>query len=75
MYPLRRNHDPALSLHYCFLTSLFLCSLSSLISNCLNLLFGTQDRVSRLKPFLLQEMGRGRPRRAPHGVSQFQSPL
>ena len=41
------------SLHYCFLTAfpLFLHSLPSLISNCLNLLFGTQGRSKRLKLF------------------------
>ena len=40
-------------LNYCFLTAfaLFLHSLTSLISNCLNLLFGSQGRPRRLKPF------------------------
>ena len=39
VYPLRRNQDPAPSLHCCFLSAppLFLCPLPSLISNCLNL--------------------------------------
>ena len=60
VYPLRRNQDPTLSLHYCFLTdfSLFLCSLIPLVSKCLNLPFGTQERSRRLKPFSYkQEMG------------------
>ena len=50
VYSLRRNQDPALRLHYCFLTAppLFLHSLPSLISNCLNLPFGTQGRSRRL---------------------------
>ena len=60
VYPLKRNQDPAPSLHYCFLTAfpLFLHSLTPLISNCLNLPFGTQGRSRRLKPFSYkQEMG------------------
>ena len=35
----------------CLTASLFLCSITSLISNCLNLVFGTQERPRRLKPF------------------------
>jgi len=48
------------TLLYCcttvFLTTLpfFLHPLSSLVNNCLNLLFGTQGRSRRLKPFLYQ---------------------
>ena len=34
-------------------------SLTSLVSNCLNLLFGTRGRSRRLKPFYKQEAGRG----------------
>ena len=43
VYSLRRKRE---SLHYCFLTAppLFLYSLPSLVSNCLNLPFGTQGR-------------------------------
>ena len=49
-YSLRRNQDPALLLHYCFLTDplLFLHSFPSLVSNCLNLFFGMQRRLRRL---------------------------
>ena len=47
VYSLRRNQDSSLSLYYCFLIApLFLHSYFSLISNCLNLLFGT-ERGSR----------------------------
>lgn len=55
--PLRRKQDPALLLHYCFLTAspLFLCSPSSLISNCLKLPLGTQGGSGRLKPFSYNE--------------------
>ena len=44
IYPLRRNQDPALSVHCCSLTvpPLFLHSLPSIISSCLNLPFGNQ---------------------------------
>ena len=50
VYPLRENQDPAPRLHYCFLTALPLSlhPLPSLISNCLNLLFGTQGGSRRL---------------------------
>lgn len=46
----RRNQDPALRLYYYLLTAppLFLYSFPSLISNCLNLPFGTQGRLRRL---------------------------
>ena len=47
-------------LHSCFLTahSLFLHSFPSLISNCLNLPFGTQGKSRRLKPLSYRhEMG------------------
>ena len=50
VYSLRRNQDPARRLHYYFLTAppLFLHSLLSEISNCLNLPFGTQGKSRRL---------------------------
>ena len=49
---LRRNQDPAPLLHYCFLMPfLCFCIPSHLMSNCLNLPFGTQGRSRRLKPF------------------------
>ena len=57
-YLLRRNQDPALSLHCC--SWLFLLTVPplflfregpSLISNCLNLPFVTQGRSRRWKPF------------------------
>ena len=46
------NQDPAPRLHYCFLASpsLFLHPLTSLISNCLKLSFGTQGISQRLFP-------------------------
>ena len=52
VYPLRRNQNPAASLH-CFLTvfPFFLHSLSLLISNCLNLPFRTLGMSGRLKSF------------------------
>ena len=51
MYHLRQNQDPAPRLHYCFLISLplFLHPLPFLISNCLNLPFGTQGMSWRLE--------------------------
>ena len=50
VYSLRRKQDPAQGLHCCFLTAppLFLHSFPSLISNCLNMPFGTQGRSRRL---------------------------
>ena len=47
--PLGGNQDPAPRVHYCFLTTphLSLHPLLSLISNCLNLPFGTQGRGYR----------------------------
>lgn len=47
------TQDPVFSLHCCFLTAppLLLHSLPSLISNSLNLPFGTQGRSRRLKSF------------------------
>ena len=50
-----------LSLNYCFLTAfpLFLHSLTSLISDCLRLLFGTQGRPRRPKPFSRNKKGGG----------------
>ena len=49
MYTLRGNEDPVPWLHCCFLAAppLFLHPLPSLISNCLNLPFGTQGRGHR----------------------------
>ena len=51
LYPLRWNQDPAPRLCYCFLTvpPLSVYTLPSLISNCLNLPFGTQGRSRRLE--------------------------
>ena len=40
LYPFRRNWEP--------------CDSMVLISNCLNLLFGTQGRPRRLKPFFFK---------------------
>ena len=60
MYPSRWNQDPAPRLHYCFLTAppLSLHPLPSLISNSLNLPFGTQRMSWRLKSILYkQKMG------------------
>ena len=61
VYSFRRNQDFVPSLHYCFLTAppLFLHSLPSLISNCLNLPFGAQGRSRRLNEAIsyTQEMG------------------
>ena len=77
VYPLRRNQDPAPRLCYCFLTvpPLSLHPLPSLISNCLNLPFGTQGRSWRLKPIpYKQEMGdteRISCPGAPQGPAQF----
>ena len=68
--PLRRNQDSLLLLYY-FLTAspLFLHPPTSLISNCLNLSFGTQGRSRRLKPFPVDrkwgtQKGSGGPPRA-----------
>ena len=48
-----QNTAEQLNNSICFLTAfpLFLHSLTSLLSNCLNLLFGTQRRPKRLNPF------------------------
>ena len=53
MYILRGGTRTLLHLHFCFLSAppLFLHSLPSLISNCLNLSFRTQVRSRRPKPF------------------------
>ena len=50
------SEDSALLLHYCFWTTLplFLCPLSSLVNNCLNLPYGTPGRSGKLRPFLCQ---------------------
>ena len=58
---------------------LFLHSLIPLISNCLNLPFGTLGRSRRLKTFFLQTRNGGYkkafvPRMAPQGHDRFQSP-
>ena len=55
-------------------------SLSSVISNCLNLLFGTQGRPRRLKPFSTSKKrgdhrGAFVPGRASQDPAQFQSPF
>ena len=53
---MRRNQDPAPSLHYCLTAlPLFLHPLPSVISNCLNLPFETQGRSRRLKPFTYKQ--------------------
>ena len=70
-------------LRYCFLTTLplFLHSLTPLvISNCLNLPFGTQRWSRRPKAFFLQTRNGGHKksfglRKAPQGPTQFQSPF
>ena len=51
VYSLRRNQDPVPRLHHCFWTAppLFLHLLPSLISNHLNLPFGTRGRSRRPK--------------------------
>ena len=52
-YPLRRNQDSVLLLNYCLFIAfpLILHSLTSIINNCLNLLFGTQGKFTTLKLF------------------------
>ena len=78
---LEEEADPALSLHHYLLTvpPLFPCFLPSLISNCLNLPFGTLGRFRRLKLFTYKhEKGKGKafvPRRAPQDPAQIQSPF
>ena len=59
IFSLRRNQDPASKLQYCFLATppLFLPSLPSLISNCLNLPFGTQKRSVRLNEVYFLQIG------------------
>ena len=66
VYSLSRNKDSALKLHYCFLTAplLFLHSLTSLRSNCLNLLFGTQGRSWRLNEAYFLQTRKGGHRKA-----------
>ena len=61
VYPLRGNQDPGPRLQYCLWTAspLSLCPLPSLISDCLNLPFGTQGRSWRLKPYSLQARNGG----------------
>ena len=62
VYPLRRNLHPAQRLHYCFLTVPLMSPppLRSLISNCLNLPFGTQERSWRLhEAYFLQTRSGG----------------
>ena len=58
-----------------FAFSLFLHALTSLISNCLSLLFGTQGRPRRLKPFSTNKKrghrGTAVPRKASEGPAQF----
>ena len=63
VYPLRGNQDPAPRLQYClfwlFLPCLCIYLLPSLISNCLNLLAGTQGRSWKLNEayFFNEEIG------------------
>ena len=78
VYHLGRNQDPAPRLHYCFLAAppLSLHPLRSLISNCLNLPFGTQERSGRLESVPYKQ-GMGDMERlpcpgAPQGPVQFQ---
>ena len=64
-----------LSYHYfsCLtVLPLFLHSLTSLVSNCLSLLFGTQGRPRRLKPFSTNKEWALIPERATQGLVQFQ---
>ena len=78
VYPLRRNQDPAPRLRYCFLTAppLSLRPFPSLISNCLNLPFGTQGSPWRLKPIPYKQETWDTERLpcpgAPQGPAQFQ---
>ena len=63
-------------LHYCFLTAfpLFLHSLTSLISNCFSLFFGTQGRLRGPKPFSTnKKQGRQRGFCAQEGPACFYS--
>ena len=73
--------DPGLSpiLHYFFLTvsPLILHYLPSLVSNCLNLLFGTQGQSRRLNPYFPTNKKWGTqkgfvPGRTPQGSGRFQ---
>ena len=79
--PLGRNLHSVLLLNCCFLTLclFFPHSLTSLINNCLNLLFGTQEKPGRLKPFSTNMQGTNRrtfvPRKSPWGPAWFQSPF
>ena len=72
-----RNQDPAPRLHSCFLTvpPLFLHSLPSLISNCLNLPFGTQAMSRRLNDAcflrIRQRIQKGFVPGRPTGSAQF----
>ena len=62
VYPVREDQDLAPRLHYCFLIVLPLSPhlLPSLISNCLNLLIGTQERWWRLnEAYFLQTKNGG----------------
>ena len=71
MYPLRWNQGPAPRLYYCFLAAppLSLHPLSSLISNCLNLPFGTQGRSWRLESLPYKNWGqKGSHPQEPHSV-------
>ena len=80
MHSLKRNQDPATRLHYHFLTAppLLPHLLLSLISNYLNLPFGTQVRLWRLnEAYLLQarngghrkDLNQGQPHRFLLGVT------
>ena len=77
-YSLRRNQDPApRPYHPLTAPPLFLYPHHSLISNCLNLLFGTQGRSRRLnEAYFLQTRNRGHRKdlysRAQQSPAQFQ---
>ena len=68
VYSLRRNQDTAPRMHYCFLTAppLLLYSLPSLISNCLNLPFGTQGRSRRLNESYFLQIRNGQHKKDLH---------
>lgn len=79
IYILRRNWDSVLLLQLPDCFSFVSRSLSSLISSCLNLPFGTQGRSWRLKPFATnRKQGPQKPfctREGPVGSAQFHYPL
>ena len=72
-----RNQDPISTLyHHLIVPPLFLYPLPSLISNCLNLPFGTQGRSRRLNEAYILQTRNGEHRtdlysRAPQSPAQF----